>query len=114
MSDYTMKKNILTQEIRDVVNKVAEWIKEDYADHNEKIGKIKVKYEFEEYQAMKCEDLGDGRKRYTADPNGEITYELLVIFMAPLLGLSFSATDHHQYRWNERRKQLDHESTDIY
>lgn len=114
MSDYTVKTMKLTEDIKSKVGKMSEWIKEDYADRKEKIGKVEVEYEFEEYQAMKCEVLSNGTKRWTPDPNGEITYELIVTFKVPLRGMSFEATDHHQYRWNERRKELEHESTDVY
>ena len=114
MSEYTIKNHSITAKMKEEVRKTTEWIRDDYAEHNDRIGKIKVEYEFEEYQAMKCEVLEDGKKRYTHDPNGEITYELVVTIMVPLLGMTFDATDHHQYRWNEKNQQLDHESTDIY
>lgn len=114
MNDYEMKTNFLTPEIKEEMKKMKEWIQEDYADSNRKIGKVKVEYEFEEYQAMKCEVLPNGNKRYTPDPNGEISYQLVVTFLVPLLGMSFRATDHHEYRWNEKSHHLEHESTDVY
>lgn len=114
MSEYRLKKQTFTRKMRADALEKAKSLREDYADRRKRVGKCKIQYEFQVYQKMKAERQADGWVRYTHDENGKITYELVLTITFPLSYLPFDAVDIHTYRWNERRKEFEFESTEIF
>ena len=114
MNEYELKSDRFTAKMRKEVQSTVKWLKDDYSEANEKVGKPKATYEFEAYRAMKAERRADGCIHYTYDKNGKLTYECVLTIKFPLRYLPFEAVDVHTYRWNEKRQEWEHESTDIF
>lgn len=116
MSEYRLNSENLTKKMQVEVHDLVEWLKKDYEDAGEKVGKPKISYEFEEYQERKFDKSVDPDGTIHYRPTGEFGdpfYELVLTIKFPLRYLPFEAKDVHTYRWNERRGEFEHESTDI-
>lgn len=116
MNEFELTKPTFTRKMRAEAKSIMSWLRDDYKENHEKIGRMKAQGEFEEF--FECESFigKDGRKWYKAgvkDTSKPSTYECVLYIFVPLTGMSFKATDRHKYRWNEKWQRFEHEETEI-
>ena len=113
MSQYTLEQSVITQNMKSEINGIKSSLKYGYKEDKQKIGKMVVRTEFEEYRAMKQEADENGKKWWVHDPNGKLSYNLVLTVAVPLLGANCDFTNVHYYRWDEKRQRFDYENTEI-
>ena len=112
---YELKEQIFTKQMKNEAQSIMAWLRDDYKANNDKIGRMKAQYEFEEYYEGKSYIDELGRKWITSerDETKPITYECILYIFVPLKGMNFKATDRHKYRWNAKYSRFEHEETEV-
>ena len=98
---------------RKIVEDIVKWLRQDYEENGDKIGKIYAQYYNQPLPIGKVEKIPNG-VRMAGGLTGEVVYDLVLKIYVPLLGMSFKATDVHTYRWNNKYGEFEHESTNIF
>lgn len=110
---YEISKAVVTNEMKEEVKDIMDWLREDYKRNNEKIGRMRCDFEFEEYYETKSFIDEHGRKVLTGeiDTSKPMTYECVIYIYAPFKKFGF--TDRHKYRWNSKWNRFEHEETEV-
>ena len=110
MNPYKIKQQKLTKDMKDKAAKLVKYLREDYKEYGRKVGRVSISYDFETYLTREAKNGVVSSN----SPIKETFYELLLRISFPLKNLGFTATDIHTYRWNVKRSEYEHESTEIW
>ena len=114
-NEYELKEVKFTEPMRKEAKSIMEWLRDDYKENHDRIGRMKAQYEFEEYYTGKTHIDEQGHKWITSerDMTKPVIYECILYIFVPLKGLGFDATDRHKYRWNSKYNRFEFEETEV-
>lgn len=96
---------------RKMVTDLANWLRQDYAENHEEIGKIRAEYYLEPHKLDLGNKQADGRISFDGSNIVGTNYEMVLKIIVPLLYMR--GVEVHTYRLNVKDGDFEHEDTEI-